>query len=1076
MIGDLRKRFKCRIFLLLCFGFISVAFAGAQNVITGTVTDENNEPLVGVSVTVVNTSKGTVTDLDGKYSITVNSPNDALAFSFMGYAKQEHKVGARTEMNIQMVEDTQLLDEVVVVGFQTQKKVNLTGAVSAVGAEVFENRPVSNIGQALQGVVPNLNISIATGSPSATPTFNIRGGTSMTKNTSGNYVVSNGEPLILIDGVETTGALLNQLNPEDIGGMSVIKDASAAAIYGTKAAFGVILITTKSGKFNQKGRVTYNFDLSYDTPSAIPDVMNSYQIQKAAMERKEWITGNYTPNNWTSATDKEVLDAMANYLNNPIPSNAYIKRGDGSRTWVSSMNPFDEMVRQQTPIQKHNLSFSGGGEKISYYISLGYMKQEGMYKINTDEYNRYNAMMTTTAQVTDRFKTTARLSFNQTSYQAPYMPISKLAGRDLTREIWTFMANNDNARIQMPIRLAPDDPDYPNMYTDNLLSWISYGAHSTTKATSTMLSISPEFSIVENMLTAKADLTYYPQSGAAEHYLPQHSYIDIAGSLISQHTDSNRGNVSKSNTDNYTINAYLDFSKTFAKTHTVSAIAGFNQERTTYYILEVDMQKLFSPGILNPDASEDIGLQRPSTDGWTRTGRAAFGRINYNFADKYLLEFNGRYDGSSRFTPNERFLFFPSFSAGWRISEEQFMETTRTVLDNLKLRVSYGTLGNQPPSNYPYQAQMTSSSAGTLINGQFVSTVGAPNLISPTLTWEKATTVNFGLDATLLGNRLEASFDRYRRTTIDILTDGAVAYPAVLGAAAPTENSGKLQSDGWELSVKWNDRIVGGQLRYDVGLVLSDARTKVVHYAANPEKIITQLYDGQYVGDIWGYETGGIVQESDGEWYSDGAAQKWRFKEGSGIIPFNGTETLYPGYLWRKDINGDGKLDDGVSTVENPGDRRVLGNSTPRFLYGLTTNWYYKGLDLNLFLQGIGKRDVWIGSGSYWGGSGTGAPWMYEHSWRPDRTDAAYPMYGSIPATQSGYMFNGAYLRLKQLTLGYTLPQFLKEKGKIEKLRIYVAGYNLFEITDIPDAFDPDQIAIAYPVKRTIAFGIQIGF
>ena len=626
------------------------------------------------------------------------------------------------------------------------------------------------------------------------------------------------------------------------------------------------------------------------------------------------------------------------------------------------------------------------------------------------------------------------------------------------------------------MRLAPDDPDYPNAYTDNLLSWISYGAHSLTKANSTMLTLSPELSIIRNTFTAKADLTYYPQSGSTERYLPQHSYVDNSGSLISQHADSNQGKVSKSNTDNYTINAYLDFNRTFARLHTLSAIVGFNQEKTTYNLLDVSMQKLFSPDILNPDASEDIGLQRPSTDGWTRTGRAVFGRLNYNFADKYLLEFNGRYDGSSRFTPNERFLFLPSFSAGWRISEEKFMAPTRALLDNLKLRASYGTLGNQPPSNYPYQAQMTSSSAGTIINGQFVSTVGAPNLISPTLTWEKATTVNVGIDATLLSNRLDLSLDRYRRTTTDILTDGAAAYPVVLGATAPTENSGELRSDGWELAIKWHDRLLGGELRYDVGLVLYDARTKVVHYAANPEKLISKLYAGQYVGDIWGYVTGGIVQASDGEWYTDGTAQKWRFNENSGIIPFNDSEVLYPGYLWREDINGDGKLNDGVGTVEDPGDRKVLGNNTPRYLYGLTTNWSYKGLDLNLFLQGVGKRDVWIGSSSYWGGAGRGAPWMYEHAWRPDRTDADYPIYGSIPATQSRYIFSGAYLRLKQVTLGYTLPRFFSLQKNIEKLRLYIAGYNLFKITDIPNTFDPDQISIAYPAKRTIAFGLQIGF
>lgn len=1043
--------------------------------VTGTVTD-GTEPIIGASVTVKGAGDiGSVTDLDGKFTLKNVPENSTLQVSFIGYQTQNIPMGNKTVFNIILKEDSKLLDEVVVVGFGTQKKVNLTGAVASVSGEAFENRPVSNIGQAIQGVVPNLNVNIGTGSPDAVPSFNIRGGTSMTKNNSNVYEVTNAEPLILIDGVETTGALLNQLNPDDIASMSVVKDASAAAIYGTKAAFGVILITTKNGKFNQKGKISYSFDMSWDTPSAMPDVMNSYLMQRASMEKKEWISGNYVPDSWTSATDKEVLDAMDKYLKNPTPENAYIKYADGRRSWVASMNGFDELVRTWTPVQKHNLNISGGGDKVSYYISLGYMKQEGMYKVNTDQFNRYNAMFTTTAQVTDWFKATARLSFNKTTYQAPFVPTSMLAGSDLNKEIWTFMAGNDNARLQMPVRLADNDPDFPGMPTANIISWIGNGAHRTTTTTSTMMTLSPEFTLVKNMLTLKADLTYYPQSSNLERYSPQFTYIDWSGSKVTQHAESHKGKLYKDNTDNYTINAYIDFNKKFAEKHTVAAVIGFNQEKTTYSYLGVDMQKLFSPNILNPEASEDITLQAPSTDGWTRTGRAVFGRVNYSFADKYLLEFNGRYDGSSRFTPDARFLFFPSFSGGWRISEEKFMAGTRKWLDNLKIRGSYGTLGNQPSSNYPYQAQMASESAGYLINGQYVSTVKAPNLISPTLTWEKATTIDIGLDATFLNNRLDVSFDWYQRTTSNILTDGSVAYPVVLGATAPTQNSGKLQSRGWELSLKWNDHLVGGKVRYDVGLVLSDARTKVLKYAANPEKFISRLYDGMYVGEIWGYETGGIVQESDGEWYMDGTAKKWRFTNPD-IHPFKDTETLYPGYSWCKDISGDGKLNDGNQKVGDSGDQKILGNSTPRYRFGITTNWFYKGFDLNLFFQGVGKRDYWIDSSSFWGGSGSGSLYMYEHSWRPDRTNAKYPMYGAAPLKQSKYMFNGAYLRCKQLVLGYTVPQELLRKIKIDKIRVYLAGYNLFELTEIPNAFDPDQLSVAYPAKRTVAVGVQVGF
>jgi hypothetical protein len=412
------------------------------------------------------------------------------------------------------------------------------------------------------------------------------------------------------------------------------------------------------------------------------------------------------------------------------------------------------------------------------------------------------------------------------------------------------------------------------------------------------------------------------------------------------------------------------------------------------------------------------------------------------------------------------------------------MEATKRWLNHLKVRGSYGTLGNQPASNYPYQAQMTSGTAGYLIDGQYVSSVGAPNLVSPTLTWEKATNVDIGVDALFLNNRLDFSFDWYRRVTSDILTDGSVAYPSVLGATAPLENSGELESKGWEFSIKWSDRLLGSDLRYDVTALLSDTRTTVLHYAANPEKFIARLYDGASVGDIWGYETGGIVQESDGEWSADGT--KWTLTNPN-IPRFNGTEVLYPGYLWRQNINGDTnddgsqKLTEGVGTVDDPGDRKIIGNSLARYRYGLTANLYYKGFDLNIFFQGVGKRDVWISDANYWGGN-AGSLLAYERAWRPStdanpRTDAAFPMYGAgTPAVQSGYIVNGAYLRLKQLVLGYTLPQSLTKKAHIEKLRVNVSAYNLFEITDVPDIYDPEQISSAYPAKRTLALGVQIGF
>ncbi|MDR3251647.1 MAG: SusC/RagA family TonB-linked outer membrane protein, partial [Tannerella sp.] len=453
--------------------------------ITGIVTDENGEPIIGANVKVKGSTTGTATDVDGKFTLTVTD-NAVLQVSYLGYIQQEISAGNQSGLTIVLSEDTQALDEVVVVGFQTQKKVNLTGAVSTVSAETFENRPVANIGQALQGVVPNLNISIANGAPNTVPSFNIRGGTSIEKNSSGDWVVTNDAPLILVNGVEVSATMLNQMNPNDIESISVIQDASAAAIYGTKATFGVLLIQSKNGSFNQKAKVSYSFDFSADRPAALPDIMNSYDIQQATMNKTAWTGGS------VSSVEELRLNKMKEYAANPTHENAWYEGG-----WVANINPYKELIRDWTPTQKHNLSISGGSQSMSYYVSMGYQYQEGMYKINTDQYNRYNSMMGLNAKVTDRFNLSAKVSYNSTSYKAPYL----VAGKG---NLWNAMRNETDRNINMPITTGPNDP-IPNEYTDNILAWISYGAFTESHATTSILSISPELIILPEALKLKAD-------------------------------------------------------------------------------------------------------------------------------------------------------------------------------------------------------------------------------------------------------------------------------------------------------------------------------------------------------------------------------------------------------------------------------------------------------------------------------------------------------------------------------------------------------------------------------------------
>jgi len=493
-------------------------------------------------------------------------------YSFIGFETQEVAVGNNTNINVTLIEDIKLLEEVVVVGFGTQKKVNLTGAISAVGVEVFENRPVANVGQALQGVIPNLNVSISNDAPNTVPSFNIRGGTSI----EGSSVVR-GAPLILVDGVEYSATMLNQMNPNDIENMSVIKDASASAIYGTKATYGVMLIQTKSGKFGQKGRISYSYDLSFDKPSAIPDILDAYTIQKSAMNRTLWTGGS------VSTADEVRLENIKKYMDDPRPENAWYMRGS-SIDWVANINPYDLALRDAAPMQKHNVNIQGGSDKITYYISLGFQNEEGLYKISNDVYKRYNGMIRVNAKVNDRFSVEGRFNYNRTTYESPYL----VGGKG---SLWSAMKGSETAKnINMPLMTGPNDP-IPYAYTDNILSWLSYGARTNSLSYTTTMSVSPEFIVIPNALKAKADLSFMPQASSSQRRSPKHDYITISWqNTVAEQAEAqdNRGQLSRSSTDTYLINAYFDFNKTFAKKHTVSAILGFSQEYVNYGSLTID--------------------------------------------------------------------------------------------------------------------------------------------------------------------------------------------------------------------------------------------------------------------------------------------------------------------------------------------------------------------------------------------------------------------------------------------------------------------------------------------------------
>lgn len=1033
----------------------------AQDIsVSGNVKDEKGEALIGVSIQVKGTTIGNITDIDGNFTISSVPANSELVFSYMGYQTQTIAVKGNKVINVTLKEDSQALEEVVVVGFGTQKKVNLTGAVASVGAEVLENKPVANVGQALQGVVPNLNVSATNASPNSSPSFNVRGGTSigLKEGKTDEWEVKSGSPLIIVDGIQVDTDYLNMMNPSDIENISILKDASAAAIYGARATYGVMLITTKSGKNETKATVTYNLNMQWNTPSHTPDILDSYTHQLASNKQTEMTGGTVTP--WMET----LLAAKKKYMEDPRPENAWIYN-EGSATditWVANNNLYENYVKNWTPLQRHNISISGGSAKTRYYISLGYQRQEGMYEVNTDVQKRYNINVNLTTKITDWFDVASKISFNTSNYNEPWL----VSGKGTS--VWASMKNEPGRNLNMPLKTGPNDP-IPNAWTDNIFGWLAYGATRQTHNTNTVYSVAPTLTILPE-LNIKAELSYRPTEYFQKRVIPLREYVVTDWvNLNTTHTNPSTVREETTHSDYYTINGYANYNKAFGQ-HNVSGVVGFNQEWYHYRKLYGEAQDILTNDL--PTLGMTTGTQYSGDNEEHWAIRGAFVRANYDYAGRYLFEFSGRYDGTSRFGKNSRFKFFPSFSAGWRLSEEKFMANTRSWLDNLKVRGSWGSLGNQDVANYAYIASYGAADyISWVMNGDQIKGMSPTGIIASDLTWETASTLDFGVDVTLLKGRLDATFDWYTRRTTDILMNGT-KLPAVLGATVPKRNSGELKTNGWELSLKWKDQLSNG-IRYDVGLVLSDYQSEVIKFTGNPNKLLSTLYDGMKMGEIWGYETVGILQESDFT------------KDENGKLTLIGPSqtkiqsTIYPGDVRYADLNNDGEISKGDETVENPGDRKIIGNSTPRFQYGITGNISWKNFDLNIFFQGVGKKDVWINDNVFWGGSGTSGNWeMYNNSWTPERTNAKYPMYaGRISSiTQSGYLFNAAYLRLKTLALGYTLPKAWVNKAKLSNVRLSISGYNLFEITQIPNLYDPDQISSSYPMMRSVAFGLQVGF
>ena len=1068
-------RLKVCVTLAVCMALLlNAPFLGAQNStikVKGVVNDAMG-PVIGASIVEKgNTGNGTITDIDGNFSLNVSS-NSTLIVSFVGYKAQEIPVAGKTFFTIDLKEDNEMLEEVVVVGFATQKKVNLTGSVGTATAKDIEARPVANAVQALQGVIPGLNISNSGngGELNATKSIDVRGTGTVGKDASGN-AFSSGSPLILIDGMEGD---LNSINPQDIESISVLKDAAASSIYGSRAPFGVVLVTTKSGK-SGRAQINYNMNMRYSTPIKMPDMANSYEFVNLFDDAEYNGSGKHL---YTDEYRQFVYDFMTGKSDDYIWGN-----GSGGK-WnydysANNVNWLKEYYRNTAPSQEHNVSVSGGSDKMTYYLSANYMTQEGFMRYGTEDYDRYTITAKISAQLTKALKVDYSNRWVRTDYERP-----------------TYMNDdfyNHILRRARPVRAVYD----PNGYLMSDINYIGVmrdgGRHNEQKdamAQQLKITVTPlkNWNIIGEMnIKTDNNWNHWEQFVVYSHYKdnPENTYTAL--------TSANKDQVSEYSLKTTYLNptVYSNYNFSLKEKHNFTVLGGFQAEIMKYRDMEGARTGLVTTDlpVLNLTTDADSYTLKGLYKNWKNAG--FFGRINYDYNGKYLVEGNLRYDGSSRFRRGNRWILTPSFSLGWNVARENFWEKLADVVEVFKLRVSYGELANQNTTSwYPtYQTLGVTTNGGKwLQNGALTSVASVPGLISTSLSWEKIKNTNIGFDFGALNNRLTGSFDYFWRKTKNMVGPG-VELPAILGATVPSTNNTDLTTFGWELSIGWRDKV--GELGYGVKLNISDNQTRIDKYP-NPTNSLSKYMAGELTGDIYGYTTIGIAKTQE------------EMDAHIASLPKGGQTAIgskwEAGDIMYADINGDGKIDNGSNTLDDMGDLKKIGNNTPRFRTGITLDAQWKGFDFSMFWQGVLKRDFDPGENSmvFWGTTGSGQWWSTSFKDHMDyfrAEDTASPLGANVNAyyprplfnnknhkTQTAYLQNAAYMRLKNLQLGYTLPKSLINKIGLQHVRVYVSGENLLTITGLSDTMDPETAGIGkqggtvYPLSRVYSFGLSVNF
>ena len=1081
--------------LLWVLGGGILSLSAQNRVVSGKVLDTNQQPLVGVAVLVDGTTKGVTTSENGSFSIQVSAKEIVLTVSSLGYLTQKVTVApSKNDITIYLQEDAIMLDEAVVIGYGTQKKVNLTGAVATVGGKELENRVAHSLGNMLQGSVAGLNVTTSGGKPGSTPAINIRGVTS----------INTADPLVLIDGVEGD---LNRLNPNDVGSISIIKDASAAAVYGARAAFGVILVTTKSGSAKDgKATVRYSGRFGWEEATTSTDYETRGYYSAKIADFFMMSTQNTPYTSYTDADYKALWERRNDKTENPARPWVITDKRNGRQQYVylANFDWYNYLYDDSRPTWDHNINIKGGTKSLSYMVSGRYYQQKGVNRIEPDMFKSYNFRVKLQAEIKPWLTIASNTKFFQSNYKYyGYEDEYNNFRKPTLHALASFVPVNPDGTAVSHTSVTNSSTHYlMDGYSAMMQKGKSFGNKKTQEITTTF---EATFKLHKNF-NVKADFSYTQGYLHNDYRSVNVQYSQYPGEVMTEPEGSfpNKYKEVVWDQNYYVADVYGTYNKSFNEKHNLTVIGGYNYEAKYFRDLTAA-----NDGLLSEDLS-DFNLAKGTNNFTLNGGRneyaimGLFYRVAYDYKGKYLAEVNGRYDGTSRFPRGKRYGFFPSFSAAYRISEEAFFEPLRKTVDNLKIRLSYGSLGNQQIGYYDFIQTITTKGSmsdysfdGTAL-GQH-ATVSDP--VSGDQTWEKVVSKNLGLDLNMFSNRLSLTADFYIRDTKGILGTGK-KLPSIYGATEPQVNSSDLRTKGYELVLGWRDsfKLAGSTFSYGITGSFSDYTAKYTK-CDNPSGLINQPYVGQKYGEIWGYKVDGLFRTD--EEAAEYASRIDLSTVAAGYYSATGAygKGVRAGDIKYLDLDGNNIVNGGAGTLDDPGDRRVIGNSSPRYQYGLTLNFSWYGFDFSVFMQGIGRLDWYPGADNlrFWGPYSrpyaTFIPKNFmSQVWSEDNPDAYLPRaraYTSLNAssgtayyTNDRYLQNLAYCRLKNLTVGYTIPKRLTSKVGIKECRVYFSGENLATWSALKNDFlDPEQAAAdkdkksnVYPWCRTYSVGLNLTF